>query len=93
MTVWLSTLSLDEQDLLSNVSVYPNPFSNSVSVDNKNGVIQSLKLIDLGGRILSEMKQVHSGLVELNQLESLSSGTYLLILSGTDSSKTYTVIK
>ncbi len=91
--VWLSpTLGMDEQ-LLDNLTLYPNPFSNSISVDNKDGVLQSLKLIDLNGRVLSEMNQVNSGLVKLDQLESISSGTYLLILSGENTSKTYKVIK
>lgn len=91
--VWMSTLGLDEQHLLDNINVYPNPFTNSISVDNKDGVIQSLKLIDLNGRTLSEMNQVNSGLIELGQLESISSGTYLLILTGENSSKTVKVIK
>lgn len=91
--VWTSTLGLDEQDLLDNISVYPNPFTNSISLDNKAGVIQSMKLVDLNGRVLSEMDHVNSGLVELNQLEPVSSGTYLLILSGENSSKTVKVIK
>lgn len=80
-TVWFSTLGIDEQ-LLDAVTIYPNPFTNVISVDNKDGVIRSLKLMDLNGRVLSEMPAVNSGLVEMNELETLSSGTYLLILSG-----------
>lgn len=91
--VWKPTLGLDEQDLLDQVSVYPNPFNNSISLDNNDGVIQSVKLIDLNGRVISEMSNLNSGLVQLNQLESVSSGTYLLILSGENISKTYKVIK
>lgn len=91
--VWTSTLGLDEQHLLDNVTIYPNPFNNSISVDNKDGVIQSVKLIDLNGRTVSELSNLNSGLIELNQLESVSSGTYLLILSGDSASKTYKVIK
>jgi len=91
--VWTSTLGLDEQQLLDNVTIYPNPFNNSISVDNKDGVIQSVKLIDLNGRVISEMSNLNSGLVQLDQLEAISSGTYLLILSGESISKTYKVIK
>jgi hypothetical protein len=90
--VWTSTLATNEH-LLDRISVYPNPFSNSISIDNKDGSIRSMKLIDLNGRILCEMNQVNSGLVEMNRLEAISSGTYLLILSGENSSKTYKVIK
>ncbi|WP_343634926.1 T9SS type A sorting domain-containing protein [Fluviicola sp.] len=91
-TVYFSTLGVDEH-LLEQVSVYPNPFNHSISINNKEGVVRSLKLVDLNGRILSEMKQVNSGLVEMDQLEKISSGTYLLILSGSTGSKTYQVIK
>lgn len=91
--VWTSTLGLNEQDGLNNVSIYPNPFSNSISIDNKDGMIQSLKLIDLNGRILSEMNQINPELVTMNQLETISAGTYLLVLSGNNTSKAYRVIK
>lgn len=92
--VWLSpTLGLNEEELLSKVSIYPNPFSNAISIDNKDGVIQSMKLIDLNGRLLSEMNQVSSGLVKMDQLETISAGTYLLILSGNNTSKAYKVMK
>ena len=90
--VYYSTLGVAE-NLLDNVSVYPNPFTSSISIDNKDGVIQSLKLIDLNGRVLSEMSHLHSGVVEMNALENLSSGTYLLVLSGESSLKTVKVIK
>ncbi|AEA43572.1 T9SS type A sorting domain-containing protein [Fluviicola taffensis] len=82
-----------KENPLESISIYPNPFSNSISVDNKDGVILSMKLIDLNGRVLSEMPNLNSGLIELNQLESVSHGTYLLILSGERISKTYKVIK
>lgn len=90
--VWVTALGVDEH-ALDNISIYPNPFSNSISVDNTNGIIQSLKLVDLNGRILSEMPSVNSGIVKLDQLEAISSGTYLLILSGDNSSRTFKVIK
>lgn len=91
-TVHYSTLGVAEH-ALDNISVYPNPFTSSISIDNKDGVIQSLKLVDLNGRVLSEMKSVNSGMVKMEQLDSVSSGTYLLILSGANTSKTYKVIK
>jgi hypothetical protein len=91
-TIWTSTLAIDEH-LLDNVSIYPNPFSNSISVDNKDGVIQSLKLIDLNGRIIGEKTNMNSGVIEFDGLESIGSGTYFLILSGEKNSKTFKLIK
>ena len=90
--IYFSTLGVDEH-ALENVSIYPNPFSSSISVDNKDGLIQSMKLVDLNGRVLSEMSSVNSGMVKMEQLEFISSGTYLLILSGENSSRTVKVIK
>lgn len=90
--VHFSALGVNEH-ALDTISVYPNPFGNFISVDNKDGVIQSLRLVDLNGRVLSEMSSVNSGIVKLDQLETISSGTYLLILSGEHSAKTYKVIK
>ena len=52
-----------------------------------------MKLMDLNGRTISEINSLNSGMVKMEQLESVSSGTYLLILSGENSSKAYKVIK
>jgi hypothetical protein len=91
-SVYFSTLGMAENPL-DQVTIYPNPFSSSISVDNKDGAIRSMKLLDLNGRVISEMTALNSGSVEMNQLESVSSGTYLLVLSGETTSKTYKVIK
>jgi len=92
--VWLTPiLGINENELLKHVSIYPNPFYNSISVNNKDGAVSSMKLMDLNGRVISEMKHVNSGLAEMNGLEGIASGTYLLILSGENTSKAYKVIK
>ncbi len=90
--VWMSTLNVTE-NALDNISIYPNPFTNSISIDNRDGVIQSIKLVDINGRVLSEMHALNSEMVKLDQLESLSSGTYFMVLSGENSSKTVKVMK
>jgi hypothetical protein len=91
-TVYFSTLGLPE-NLLDQVRVFPNPFMHVLSIDNHNGSVKSVKLMDLNGRILSEQTSVNSGTIKLDQLEPISSGTYLLILSGENSSKTFKVMK
>lgn len=88
----ISTLQVNENPLES-VSVYPNPFHDVIKIDNPDGAIQSVKLIDLNGRVLAERASVDSGVIEFGELESLSRGTYLLILSGDKHSKTYKLIK
>ena len=91
-TVYFSTLGLPE-NLLDQVRVFPNPFTHVLSIDNHNSSVKSVKLMDLNGRILSERTTMGSGTIKLDQLERISSGTYLLILSGENSSKTFKVMK
>lgn len=88
----LSSLS-ETENLLENVSIYPNPFTNVIKIDNQNGAVQSMKLTDLNGRIIGEKSVVNSGVVEFDGLESIGSGTYFLILSGEKQSGTYKLIK
>lgn len=89
-----SASSLSEtENLLESVSIYPNPFTDVVKIDNQNGSVQSMKLTDLNGRIIGEKMTVNSGVIEFDGLESIGSGTYFLILSGEKNSKTYKLIK
>ncbi|MNJ83300.1 hypothetical protein D3C87_07160 [compost metagenome] len=89
-----SVSSLSEtENLLESVSIYPNPFTDVIKIDNQNGSVQSMKLTDLNGRIIGEKMTVNSGVIEFDGLESIGSGTYFLILSGEKHSKTYKLIK
>lgn len=83
----------ETENLLESVSIYPNPFTNVIQIDNQNGAVQSMKLTDLNGRIIGEKVAVNSGVIEFDGLESIGSGTYFLILSGEKHSKTYKLIK
>ncbi|WP_343747421.1 T9SS type A sorting domain-containing protein [Fluviicola sp.] len=90
----VSDLSVTEiQNPLESVSVYPNPFNDVIKIDNQAGAVQSMKLVDLNGRVLAEKTAVTSGVIEFNELESVSRGTYMLILTGDKHSKTYKLIK
>lgn len=90
----LSDLSVTEnENPLEFVSIYPNPFTDVIKIDNQNGAVQSMKLTDLNGRIIGEKVVVNTGVIEFDGLESIGSGTYFLILSGEKHSKTYKLIK
>ncbi|WP_300660273.1 T9SS type A sorting domain-containing protein [Fluviicola sp.] len=88
----ISDLSVSENPLES-VSIYPNPFTDVIKIDNQNGAVQSMKLTDLNGRIIGERTDLNSGVIDFDGLESIGSGTYFLILSGEKHSKTYKLIK
>lgn len=90
----LSDLSITEnENSLESVSIYPNPFTDVIKIDNQNGAVQSMKLTDLNGRIIGEKAVVNTEVIEFDGLESIGSGTYFLILSGEKHSKTYKLIK
>lgn len=88
----VSSLSVSENPLES-ISIYPNPFTDIIKIDNQNGSVQSMKLTDLNGRIIGEKTNINSGVIEFDGLESISSGTYFLILYGEKNSKTFKLIK
>lgn len=60
------------------ISIYPNPARDVLSVNNNGRHIESLTLLDMTGKTLLEQKDPPS---ELN-IRNLSSGTYMLKLSG-----------
>ncbi len=75
------------------ISIYPNPASNSITVDFKeNQRFDKIVLTDLQGKIVFQNDKI----AELNQtidLSKLTSGIYMLNLSGTDRNLNYKVVK
>ncbi len=59
----------------SDISVYPNPFTNSIHFDNVSGDISLIMISDLSGRTMLEIN--YNGEKDLN-VNHLSSGVYLL---------------
>ncbi|RKE94939.1 M14 family zinc carboxypeptidase [Ichthyenterobacterium magnum] len=90
------TLSLTDTNQLSDASVYPNPFSNSINIKlpsqyTSNSI--SVQLLDVSGRIIVNMNNLNSqnGIYRLNSLDKLSTGTYFVKI--TDNEQTNTVVK
>lgn len=81
------------ENLLESIHIYPNPFTNSLSVDNQDGAIRNLKLIDLNGRLITEKSALNSGIIQLTELEFVHSGTYILILSGESTAQAFKVTR
>jgi hypothetical protein len=75
------------------ISIYPNPTTNSIAVDFKeNQRFDKIVLTDLQGKIVFQNDKIE----ELNQtidLSKLTSGIYMLNLSGTDGNLNYKVVK
>jgi len=63
------------------ITSYPNPFSNtiSVTVDNVNQIVGSLQLVNLSGKIIALGQGMN-----INNLENVSNGMYLLQILDVD---------
>lgn len=74
--------------------VYPNPFSESITIDNKdlNLMNATAELYDISGRKLSEYKlDGTSNSIQMDK--NLSKGTYLLKLTSEGKSETVKITK
>ncbi|MEM0540999.1 GEVED domain-containing protein [Flavobacterium sp. j3] len=70
----VSNLSLDDfnQDQFS---IYPNPSQNVVNIESKNNlIIESIKIVDLSGKIIIEKNQYTNQV----DIENLSNGMYIV---------------
>jgi transforming growth factor-beta-induced protein len=72
-----------------NISVYPNPFQDNLSVAGVG--ITEYKLMDLNGRII-QVGKIASNQEKLN-LSGINSGSYLLQISGNGGIKTTPILK
>lgn len=94
--------TLNEEDISQKISLqaYPNPFENSITL-NINSAIEAktiLTLKGIDGKIIAmEQMQLHTGLntfeFNFNSTGKLSSGVYILELSGQELRKTIKLIK
>lgn len=72
-----SQLSINE-NFKSNISIYPNPVKDKLTIQNPDLKITSIKLSDASGKII--LKQKISGKESQIDLRALPSGVYFIIL-------------
>lgn len=79
--VVINTTSIREHDW--NVNIYPNPFSDKITIDAGGAILEEVKIFDLSGRVIFNSKVNHTSvfLVDLADRE-LAYGTYILELKG-----------
>ena len=84
----------EEEKSLNNISVYPNPAKNILSLDLRN-VDQKLdiKILDLSGRTVLENINNPIGNIEIIDISSLENGVYFILLNDGTSQKTEKFIK
>jgi len=80
VSVTVDTLGLNNS-VLDEIIIHPNPFNYSVFINLPNSFnAQNLEinLYDLRGRIISTVLNINNNSIQLNNLDNLSIGTYLL---------------
>jgi len=94
VNIVIGTLSTAE-NVLEMVSIFPNPFNDSITVKLPNNYSSnnfSLDLYDISGRIINVDNKVTEGnSIVINNLNDISSGTYFLRIN--DSENGNTIIK
>jgi hypothetical protein len=90
------TLGTEDVVLDSSMVVYPNPVrGNNFSISHQqafNGLVLSLQLFDLQGRMVLNQELINSFRMTVNLNNSLSSGVYILKLSDTENTQTTKLI-
>ena len=65
------------EDLSERLLIYPNPFSESLRIDNRDLSIDRVEVFDNNGKILSEKVDVKHQFIEL-RLTGSTNGVYLI---------------
>ncbi|MFT5600326.1 MAG: spore germination protein YaaH [Flavobacteriales bacterium] len=79
-----------------NVTVYPNPFANGITINGFEGITDqiSIRLFDSQGKLVSEKTNVNSSkTIQITELESLSKGNYQLQIIYGNEVINFTLIK
>ena len=84
------TVSLEEKTLLD-VSIYPNPVANFVTLETSNSAIKNVSLYSKEGKLIAEYS-INNTKTEID-LTNLSSGIYLLRIQTGTNSVTKKIIK
>ena len=77
--------------LQNNLSIYPNPFSDKINIDNQSGVSLTIDVIDLKGKLIktTQSNQINIGM----DLNELTPGIYFITVSNESEKATFKVVK
>lgn len=89
----MSTVGLTEQTLLENLSVYPNPVSDKLTVqfESKIPSFPTLVLTNTLGEVLLTVEK--PGLIQQLDLSGLPKGLYFLKMNFSETQTTYKIVK
>lgn len=85
-------LNINENDLSENINLYPNPFNNSLFLNNTFSDAVDFKLYDLVGRLVYAEKIENSNEINLNGI-ILEAGVYIAQLNYNNTTSTIKLLK
>ncbi len=85
------TLGVNDFNLLSNITVYPNPTNGVLQVSNRNGIVLQLSIYDINGRLL--LNKTSNQEINTIDISTFSNGIYVLKMSTDFGEITKRVIK
>ncbi|MBC8757445.1 T9SS type A sorting domain-containing protein [Kordia sp. YSTF-M3] len=83
-----STLSVEENQL-TNLSIYPNPATDVVNIQNSEVALQKVEIYSMNGQLV---RSQHNNLERI-QVNTLKSGLYIMKLYAANTSKTIKLIR
>jgi hypothetical protein len=77
--------------LQNNLSIYPNPFSDKINIDNQSGLSLTIDVIDLKGKLIktTQSNQTNIGM----DLNELTPGIYFITVSNESEKATFKIVK
>ncbi len=86
-----STLSVDEFDVENQISIYPNPANDIITIDRKVNTLEKIEVYNiLGARVHTQTLDKLSNTINV---ANLSSGVYFISFENRSNSKSYKFIK
>ena len=88
--VFVDVLGLEGNEL-KGISVYPNPITDELNINNENGALISVEMIDAKGSVVVSSKAASKSFTF--DTGELNSGVYILIVRSEGSVRTFKVVK
>ncbi|PWH86739.1 T9SS type A sorting domain-containing protein [Brumimicrobium oceani] len=88
--VFVDVLGIEDNEL-NGISVYPNPITDELNINNENGALISVEMIDAKGSVVVSSKAASKSFT-FNTGE-LNSGVYILIVRSEEAVRTFKVVK
>lgn len=89
--IWSTTLSTDDFSIADDLNIFPNPVTNNqININSKNLNINTVKLYSISGKlVVNQSIDNNNDNIQINNLEALARGIYLLKIE----SKSTTIVK